>query len=80
MIIFILSDTNTIEFSLPQSGFVTLQIYNILGKEVTTLVSEQLSAGSYKYDWDAGSLASGVYLYRIQAGDFMVVRKMVLMK
>jgi hypothetical protein len=55
-------------------------VFNILGEEVVTLVSERLVAGSYKYDWDAGSLASGVYLYRIQAGAFQEVKKMVLLK
>jgi len=72
--------TTAIEFSIPKSEFVTLKLYNILGEEVATLVSERLSAGSYKYDWDAGMLASGVYLYRIQAGDFADVKKMVFMK
>jgi hypothetical protein len=72
--------STTIEFSLPQSDFVTLKIYNILGEEVATLLSERLTAGGYQYEWDAGSLASGVYLYRLQAGDFVDVKKMVLMK
>jgi Concanavalin A-like lectin/glucanases superfamily/Secretion system C-terminal sorting domain len=79
--------TTNVEFSIPKSEFVTLKVYNILGEEVTTLVSERLPAGSHKYDWparssggDAGSLASGVYLYRIQAGKYSEVRKMVFMK
>jgi len=72
--------TTTIEFALPQSNFVTLKIYNILGEEVATLVSEKLTARRYKYEWDAGSLASGVYLYRIQADNFVQVKKMVLIK
>lgn len=69
-----------IEFSIPESEFVTLKIYNILAEEVATLVSEKLAAGKYEYDWDAGSLANGVYLYRIQAGDYVEAKKMVLMK
>jgi hypothetical protein len=72
--------TTTIEFSLPRSGFVTLRIYNILGEEVETLVSEKLNAGEYKYNWDAGVLASGVYLYRIQAGDYVESKKMILLR
>jgi hypothetical protein len=72
--------TTNIEFSLPKSEFVTLKVYSILGEEVATLVSEKLTAGSYKYDWDASGLASGVYLYRIQAGNNVKVRKMILMK
>jgi hypothetical protein len=72
--------TTTIEFSIPKSEFVTLKVYNILGEEVATLVSEKLTAGKYKYDWDAGRLASGVYLYRIQVGDFVEAKKMILMR
>jgi predicted GH43/DUF377 family glycosyl hydrolase len=72
--------TTNIEFSIPKSEFVTLKIYNILGEEVVTLVSEKLTAGTYKYDWDASSLASGVYLYRIQAGDYITSKKMVLLR
>ena len=72
--------TTTIEFALPQTGFVSLKVYNILGEEVATLVSEKLAAGNYKYDWDASGLASGVYLYRLQAGDYVETRKMVLLR
>ena len=72
--------TTNIEFSIPKSEFVTLKVYNILGEEVATLVSEKLAAGSYKYDWNASDLASGVYLYRLQAGDYVDVKKMILMK
>ena len=72
--------TTTIEFALPKTEFVTLKIYNILGEQVATLVSEKLISGKYKYDWDAGGLASGVYLYRIQAGDYVEVKKMVLLR
>ncbi len=72
--------STTIEFDLPKTSKVTLKIFNILGEEVATLVSERLSAGSYSYEWDAPNLASGVYLYRLQAGDYIETRKMVLMK
>jgi hypothetical protein len=72
--------TTTIEFSLPTAGFVALKIFNILGEEVATLVSEKLPASKYKYDWDASGLASGVYLYRIEAGAFSQVKKLVLLK
>jgi len=70
----------TIEFSLPKSEFVTLIIYNILGEEVTTLVNDKLQAGNHTYQFDGSDLASGVYLYRIEAGEFQQVRKMVLIK
>jgi hypothetical protein len=70
----------TIKFSLPQTEFVTLQIYNISGEEVSTVVSERLAAGNHSYQWDAGDHASGVYLYKLQAGDYVGVKKMVLLK
>ena len=69
-----------IQFLLPTSEFVTLKIYNLLGQEVATVVYEKLTAGEYRYDWDAGRLASGVYLYRIQAGDYVKTKKMILIK
>jgi hypothetical protein len=72
--------STTIEFDLPKSSEVSLKVFNILGEEVTALVSERLSTGSYSYEWDAGKLASGVYLYRVQAGNFVETRKMVLMR
>jgi len=72
--------TTTIKFSLPRTEFVTLKIYNILGEEVATVVSEKLLAGKYKYKWDAGILASGIYLYQLKAGDFTQTHKMILLK
>jgi len=72
--------TTTIEFSLPKTEIVTLEVYNILGEELATLVSERLTAGKYKYDWDASSLASGVYFYQLQAGSFMETKKMLLLR
>ncbi len=71
--------TTTIEFSIPKTEFVTLKIYNVLGKEVATLVSDKFSPGNYKYNWDAGSLASGVYYYRIESDSFEQTRKMILL-
>jgi len=70
----------TIEFSLSRSGFVILKIYNLLGEEVATLVSASLPSGSYQYEWDASGMASGVYLYRLKAGDYIQTKKMVLMR
>jgi len=72
--------TTTIEFDLPKTSEVSLKVFNILGEEVVALVSERLPAGSYSYAWDASNLASGVYLYRLQAGDYVETRKMVLMR
>jgi len=72
--------TTTIAFDLPKTSKVMLKIFNILGEEVTTLLSASLLSGSYKYEWDASGLASGVYLYRLQAGDYVETRKMILMR
>lgn len=62
--------SKTIEFALPTPGFVTLSLFNVLGEQVATLVSEELTAGSYKYEWDATELTSGIYFYRLQAVPF----------
>ena len=70
----------TIKFIVPRSEQVSLKIYNILGEEVATLVADRLSVGSYSYEWDASSLASGVYLYRLQAKDYFETKKMILMR
>jgi len=69
-----------IEFALPHSGFVSLKIYNMLGEEVATLVSDKLAAGKYKYDWDASGYASGLYFYRIETDNFSSVKKCLLLK
>lgn len=61
--------TTTIEFNLPNSAFVTLKVYNLLGEQVATLVAEQREAGVHKLNWDASGLASGVYLYRLEVVD-----------
>jgi hypothetical protein len=74
------SSTN-IKFSIPQSEFVSLKIYNMIGQELAVLVSRELTPGTYKYTWSStGGIASGVYLYRLQAGDHIETGKMVLMK
>lgn len=70
----------TIEFAIPKTGFVTLTIYDILGEKVATLISENLTAGSYKYQWETRGLVSGVYFYRIEATDFVKSRKMLLIR
>jgi hypothetical protein len=69
-----------IEYSIPQNGFVTLKVYNVLGQEVSTLFSGMQTPGSYKATFDGSNLASGVYLYRLEAGKFSVTKKMILMK
>ena len=72
--------STTIQFALPKESFTKLEIFNILGEKVITLVSEMLSPGAYKYKWDAGRYSSGVYFYRITAGNFIQTKKLLLMK
>jgi len=72
--------TTTINFSIPSSENVSLKIFNILGGEIATLISEELNAGNYSYNFDASNLASGLYIYQITAGKFNQVRKMNLLK
>jgi photosystem II stability/assembly factor-like uncharacterized protein len=72
--------TTTIRFAIPQKEHVTLKVYDLLGREVATLVNEARSAGSYDETFDASKLASGMYIYKLQAGNFTASRKFVLMK
>jgi hypothetical protein len=72
--------STTIEFALPKSTFVTLWVWDLLGRQVGELVNEKLSPGTYGTQWDAGGLAGGVYFYRLQAGDFVETKKMLLMR
>ena len=72
--------TTTIEYSLPISGNVSLIVYNLLGQKVAKLLSEPQQPGYHSVTWDASSMASGIYFYRLQAGDFVQTRKMVLLK
>jgi chitinase len=72
--------TTVISFSLPEANEVTLKIYNLLGEEVATLISGVLSAGNHQVRWDAGSLASGIYVYRLQAGNQVLIKKMNFVK
>jgi aminopeptidase N len=72
--------TTTIGYALPVSGLVELKIFNTLGKEIETLVSEYRPAGEYSVTWNAGSLASGLYFCRFTSGNYLQVRKLVLVK
>jgi hypothetical protein len=69
-----------IEYIIPENQFVTLKVYDPLGKEVATLVDEEKQSGYYYVDFNAGNLATGIYIYKIQAGSFMQTKKMILMK
>lgn len=72
--------STTIRYQIPQDGIVTLKIYDILGSEVATLVNEEKLAGKYEVNFNASSLASGVYIYKIQSGSFINSKKMILLK
>ncbi|MCI0448278.1 MAG: T9SS type A sorting domain-containing protein [Chlorobi bacterium] len=69
-----------VKFQIPKSGFVELKIYDALGREVTTLVNEQLNPGTYEIDWNASNYPSGVYYYKLVARNFSETKKMVLIK
>jgi hypothetical protein len=77
--------STTIRFDLPEAGHVVLSIYNVTGQEVARLADEELGAGSYVADWDSRDMngelvSSGVYLYKLTAGDYSATRRMILTK
>lgn len=72
--------STTISYQLPATGFVTLKVYNVLGEEVAELVNENKPAGNYSVNFNATELASGMYIYKISAGNFIQTKKMILMK
>ena len=72
--------TTKIKFDIPKSSFVKMIVYNSLGKEVSILVNEKLSAGSYEVNWDGSIYPNGVYFYTLLSGDFKETKKMLLLK
>jgi mannose/cellobiose epimerase-like protein (N-acyl-D-glucosamine 2-epimerase family) len=72
--------TTTISYSIAKSGKVSLKVYDLLGREVTTLINEDQAAGDYRVTFNAGNLSSGVYFYTMQAGNFSESRKLILLK
>jgi hypothetical protein len=73
--------TTTIEFILAEDAITTLKVYDMLGREVATLVNEKLHSGfKYKVEFNAANLASGLYIYRLEAGRNSIVKKLVLVK
>ena len=69
-----------IQYTLPTNEFVSLKVYDIIGREVATLVNQQQSAGVYDVNFNASNLTSGIYFYKIDAGSFVDVKKMMLIK
>ncbi len=72
--------TTKINFAIPKQGFVSIKVYNMLGKEVATLVSKEMTPGSYSFDYNASKLSSGVYFYKMEVNGFSEVKKMMLVK
>jgi photosystem II stability/assembly factor-like uncharacterized protein len=72
--------TTNFEFRVAESGFASLKVFDVIGNEVATIVNEELSAGRYKYQWDASGFASGIYFYTIKAGNFSNTKKLILLK
>ena len=72
--------STNIHFSLPQSGFVKLEIFSITGESVDVLISTELNAGKYNYEWNGSNLTSGMYFYRLNTGNFVETKKMLLIK
>ena len=72
--------STTINYQIPKDGFVTLKIYDVLGKEIKTLVNEEKTIGRYQVSFNATDLATGVYIYKIQVNDFVSTKKMILLK
>jgi hypothetical protein len=67
-------------YSIPKQSFVSLKIYDILGKEVIALINEEQPLGTYEVDFDASNFSAGVYFYKLQAGNFVQTKKMMLLK
>jgi hypothetical protein len=69
-----------ITFSLPSRSFVSLKIFDALGREQANIISEELDAGTYSRQWSADGIASGVYFYRLQAGSYAETKKLILLR
>ena len=72
--------TTKIEYHIPEMSLVTIKIYDVLGREITTLVNEEKPAGNYEFEFDATGLPSGIYFYQLKAGDYFETKKMMLLK
>ncbi len=72
--------TTTINYQLPNNNFVTLKVYNLLGEEIATLVNGEVEAGVHEVQFDGSKLSSGIYFYKLTAGKFTEIKKMMLIK
>ena len=72
--------STTIKYTLNKTNFVSLAIYDIRGEQIKRLIEDEQSAGAYTVNWNASNLSSGLYFYRLKAGEFVQTRKMILIK
>jgi uncharacterized protein (TIGR02145 family) len=72
--------TTSISFTLPSKSFISLEVFDLLGREVATLVNEQKPAGTYTQKWNAANVSSGIYFYRLQAGNYIQTKKLLVLK
>jgi hypothetical protein len=72
--------TTTIKYGIPKSGYVTIRVYDELGREVATLVNEEKPGGNYSVSFNGANFTSGVYYYRLQVGSFAQTKKLILLK
>lgn len=72
--------TTMIQYQIPSNGMVTLKVFDVLGREIKTLVSEYKQQGTYTVSFDASKLASGIYFYQIRSGNYISTKKMMYMK
>ncbi len=76
----LVNPTTIIKYQILELSFVSLKVYDVIGKEVAILVNEEKAAGSYKIEFGGNELTSGIYFYKLQAGNFVETKKMVLLK
>jgi len=74
------NSSTTISYNLATTARVSIEVYNLLGRQVTTLICEEQQPGSHQVAWNAGDIPSGVYFYRIHAGNIAETKKMLLLK
>ena len=72
--------TTTISFNLPSKSFISLKIFDLIGREQATIVSEEMSQGNYSRQWNAERFPSGIYFYRLQTGIFSETKKLLLLR
>jgi hypothetical protein len=70
----------SIKFAIPENSFVKISVFDVIGREICVLVNQEKTAGNYIVDFDASQLSSGIYYYRLEAKDFVEVKKMMLLK